>query len=382
VTTTIKTAWNTSVAVAITVALLSLSGCGQKAGSTPNQVTAAPLLISAADLVTVRNSALASGPSITGSLAAERLADLRAEVSSVVLAVLKENGDPVRRGDLLVRLDPTAIRDSLMAAEASARAANQAYEQSERQRQRMVKMREMGMISAQQLEDVEMQRNNAQSESEAARTRVVTARQQMQRTEVRAPFDGVVSDRKVSAGDTAAMGKELMKVVDPTSLRFEGRVSADSIGQVAAGQRVSFRVNGFADTDFAGTVTRVNPAASAVTRQVEVLVAFDDPKQKPGVAGLYVEGRIETRSTQVLTLPGASVVRDGDTAFAWRMKDGTLQKVRIKLGERDSRTGQYPVRDGLAEGETVLRYPNSSLKDGQHAQLMGGAQQATMAAEK
>jgi RND family efflux transporter MFP subunit len=370
------------VAVTLAFALLSLSACGQRASSTPTQVAAAPLLISPEDLVTVSNGALASGPSITGSLAAERRADLRAEVSSVVLAVLKENGDSVRRGDLLVRLDPTAIRDSLMAAEASARAATQAFEQSERQHQRMVKMRETGMISAQQLEDVERQRNTAQSESEAARTRVVTARQQLQRTEVRAPFEGVVSDRKVSAGDTAATGKELMKVVDPASLRFEGRVSADSIGQVAAGQGVKFRVNGFAETDFVGTVTRVNPAASAATRQVEVLVAFDESKQKPTVAGLYAEGRIETRSTVTLIVPAASVVRDGDTAFAWRMKGGTLQKVRIQLGERDVRTGQYPVQSGLAEGETILRYPNLSLKDGQHAQLMGSARQPTMVAEK
>ena len=64
---------------------------------------------------------------------------------------------------------------------------------------------------------------------------MVTARQQLERTEVRAPFDGIVSDRKVSAGDTAQIGKELVKVIDPTSLRFEGLVSADSIGEVKAG---------------------------------------------------------------------------------------------------------------------------------------------------
>ena len=362
--------------------MLNLSACGKGAGSTPDQAAAAPLLVSPEDLVTVSNSALASGPSITGSVEAERRADLRAEVSAVVLAVLKENGDPVRRGDLLVRLDQTSIRDSLTAADASFRAATQAYEQAERQYQRMVKLRETNMISTQQLEDVEIQRNSAQSEAEAARTRVVTARQQLERTEVRAPFDGIVSDRKVSAGDTAAVGKELMKVIDPTSLRFEGRVSADSIGQVAAGQRVNFRIHGFADADFAGTVLRVNPAANATTRQVEVLVAFADEKQKPSVAGLYAEGRIETRSASVLTVPTASVVREGDNAFAWRVKDGTLHKVKLDLGVRDARTGQYAVNEGLAEGDTVLRYPGSTLKDGQAAQLAGAAQPATMTAEK
>ena len=111
-------------------------------------------------------------------------------------------------------------------------AAAQAYEQAQRQYERMAKLRETGVVSTQQVEDVEVRRNTAQSDREAARTRVVTARQQLERTEVRAPFDGIVSDRKVSAGDTAQIGKELVKVIDPASLRFEGFVSADSIGEV------------------------------------------------------------------------------------------------------------------------------------------------------
>jgi len=380
--TQIKDACRAGAAVVLACSLLSLGACGKGADDTPEVAEAVALLVSPEDLVTVSNSALASGPSITGSVEAERRADLRAEVSAVVLAVLKENGDPVRRGDLLVRLDQNAIRDSLTAAEASARAASQAFEQAERQYQRMVKLRETGMVAMQQLEDAETQRNNAQSERAAARTREVTARQQLERTEVRAPFDGIVSDRKVSAGDTASVGKELMQIIDPTSLRFEGRVSADSIGEVAAGQRVSFRIQGFADTDISGTVTRVNPAANAATRQVEVLVRFDDPKQQPGVTGLYAEGRVETRSAKTLTVPAASVVREGDSAFAWRVKNGTVQKLKLDLGVRDARTGQYVVNGGLAAGDSVLRHPGSSLKDGQPARLAGSPEQTTVTAEQ
>ena len=219
---------------------------------------------------------LATGPSITGSIEPERRADLRAEVSAVVLAVLKENGDPVKRGDLLVRLDQTSIRDSLTAADASARAADQAYEQAERQFQRMSTLKQTGVVSTQQLEDVEIRRNTAQSDREAAHTRVVTARQQLERTEVRAPFDGIVSDRKVSAGDTARRSaRNCVKVIDPRSLRFEGLVSADSVGEVKAGQhgvvpRPWLRRLG----EFTGMITRVNPAANVTTRQVEVLVSF------------------------------------------------------------------------------------------------------------
>ncbi len=329
----------------------------------------------------VRNSALTSGPSITGSIEPERRADLRAEVSAVVLAVLKENGDPVKRGDLLVRLDQTSIRDSLMSANASMTAAAQAYEQAQRQLERMQKLRETGVVSAQQVEDVEIRRNTAQSDREAARARVVTARQMLERTEVRAPFDGIVSDRKVSAGDTAQVGKELLKVIDPSSLRFEGFVSADSVGEVKTGQHVWFRIHGFEEREFAGVITRVNPSANSTTRQVEVLVAFEDAKQQPNVAGLYAEGRIETRSTATLALPDASVVREGDNAFAWKVSGDKLQKVTLKLGERDARTGAWSLRAGLTEGDRVLRFPNNTLKDGQEVRT-GDAAKPAVVAEK
>jgi RND family efflux transporter MFP subunit len=348
----------------VAISLVVISGCNKGDGKQPDAAMT-PLTLSSEDVLVLRNSALTSGPSITGSVEPERRADLRAEVAAVVLAVLKENGEPVKRGDLLVRLDQTSIRDSLTAAEASMSAAAQAYEQAQRQYERMVKLRETGVVSTQQVEDVEVRRNTAQSDREAARTRVVTARQQLERTEVRAPFDGIVSDRKVSAGDTAQIGKELVKVIDPSSLRFEGFVSADSIGEVRTGQHVWFRIHGFNDREFAGMVTRVNPAANTTTRQVEVLVGFDDAKQQPNVAGLYAEGRIETRSTAALALPSASVVREGDSAYAWRVADAKLQKVALTLGERDARSGAYTLKSGLAEGDKVLRFPNSTLKDGQ-----------------
>jgi RND family efflux transporter MFP subunit len=368
-----RTLRQVGLAVSI-ISLLGLAGCGNgAAGNTPEKETTAKMLLSPEDVLTVASNALASGPSITGSIEPKRRADLRAEVSAVVLAVLKENGDPVKQGDLIVRLDQTAIRDSLTAAEASANAADQAYEQAERQYQRMATLIKTGVVSTQQLEDVEVRRNSAQSDRAAARTRVVTARQQLERTEVRAPFDGVISDRKVSAGDTAAIGKELVKVIDPTSLRFEGLVSADSIGQVKAGQSVWFKVHGYSSDEFTGVITRVNPAANVTTRQVEVLVAFDDAQKQPNVAGLYAEGHVETQSSSTLSLPSASIVNEGDNAFAWRVNGAKLQKVALTLGDRDPRTGSFALRGGLAEGDKVLRFPNSSLKDGQEVQTAAEA---------
>ncbi|MCC6072760.1 efflux RND transporter periplasmic adaptor subunit [Massilia sp. GCM10020059] len=335
------------------------------------------LLISPEDLLTVQSNSVASGPVITGSVQPERKADLRAEVSAVVLQVLKENGDVVKRGDVLVKLDETAIRDSLNSAEAAARASKQALDQAERQVERMKTLRTSGMTSAAAMDDAEVRRNNALSDLAAARTRAVQARQQLQRTLVRAPFDGVVSERKVSAGDTASIGKELLKVIDPTSMRFEGRVSADRIAMVKPGQAVNFRINGYPGQEFRGVVKRVDPAANEVTRQVEVLVGFAPGAAQPRVSGLYGEGRIEAETAAALMLPEGSLVKAGDSAFAWRLKDRTLNKVGIKLGPRDPRSGQYEVLSGLAAGDIVMRSVSSTFTDGQKVEMAASAKVAS-----
>ena len=365
---------NTLLVLAIASALAACSKEGKdpaKAG--PNATAQAKdnkpsqLLVAPEDLLTVQSDALASGPVITGSIQPERRADLRAEVSSIVLQVLKENGEPVKRGDLLVKLDETAIRDSLLSADEAVRAASQALDQSNRQLDRLKTLRASGMTSAAAFDEAEVRKNSALSELSAAKSRAALARQQTSRTQVRAPFDGIVSDRKVSAGDTATVGKELVKVIDPNSMRFEGRVSTDKIATVKLGQPVKFHINGYGKQQFTGVVKRIDPSANDVTRQVEVLVGLTG--EQPRVAGLYAEGRIDAETSDALMLPESAIVRSGDDTYTWRVKGGTLGKVNLEVGMRDQRTGNYEIKAGLAAGDTVLRSPSSNLKDGQKVEM-------------
>jgi membrane fusion protein, multidrug efflux system len=362
---------------------LLLAACG-KPGGTPGAASApkdsTTLLLAPEDLLTLAPARVAQGPVITGAVVPEKRADLRAEVAAVVVQVYKDNGETVRAGELLMRLDDTALRESLASTEEAQRAAGQAFDQAERTAQRLKTLQAQGMTSTQALEDAEVRRNAAQSELAAARTRVVAARQQMQRTLVRAPFDGVVSERKASAGDTVQIGKELLKVIDPRSMRFEGLVSADRLAELKLGQAASFRINGFSDRDFAGRVQRIDASVNAATRQVAVVVAFAEPTEAPRVSGLFAEGRVETGASQALTLPDAAIVRSGDGTAVWRLQGAQVAKVAVRLGERDARSGQWPVQSGLAAGDRLLRNPGSQLVDGQPVELVAAASAASAAA--
>jgi RND family efflux transporter MFP subunit len=344
------------------------ASAGKEADKDAKKEPLVTLQMSPEDTITVESNALASGPVITGSIQPERRADLRAEVGAVVIQVMKENGEPVKKGDVLLRLDETSIRDSVNSADEATRAAEQTLAQAQRMYERQKTLLASGMVSTQAQEDAEIRRNNAQSDLAAARSRSVSARQQLTRTVVRAPFDGIVSERKVSNGDTAQVGKELIKVIDPHSMRFEGLVSADKIGVVKVGQPVLFRVNGYPGQSFSGKVKRVDPAANAVTRQVEVLVDFSEQAQ-PRVAGLYAEGRVESESSSALMIPPSALIQAGDSNYAWRIKGGALAKVALTVGARDDRTGRWQVLSGLATGDMVVRVPGSGFKDGQKVEL-------------
>ena len=130
-----------------------------------------------------------------------------------------------------------------------------------------------------------------------------------------------------------------------------------------------FRVNGFDEREFTGMITRVNPAAKPPRARSKCWWRFDDARQQPKVAGLYAEGRIETRSAASLTLPSASVVREGDNAFAWRVNG--RQAAEGGADARRARRAQRRVRAARpasprATGCCATRTPR--CKDGQAVQ--------------
>lgn len=349
------------------------AAAGTAAKASAEAASAPSLFVAPEDLLTVQASRIAQGPVISGSVQPAKRADLRAEVPAVVMQVLKDNGESVRAGEVLMRLDDTAIRDALTSAQESLRVSTQGVEQADRNLQRLNSLREQGMVSAQALEDAQLRRQQALGDQVAARSRVVSAQQQQSRTVVKAPFDGVVSERRASVGDTAQIGKELLKSIDPRTMRFEGLVSADRLQDLKLGQPVSFRVNGFSERSFAGKLQRIDSSVNTATRQVSVWVSFNDAQVAPKVAGLFAEGRIEASSASVLSAPESALVRQGDTGHAWRIAEGRLHKVAVKLGERDTRSGEWPLLAGLQAGDRILRNPGSNLKDGQDVTLTAAA---------
>ena len=356
----------TGLAFCICMSVL-LVACKPSNSDTDKTAESTSIILGSEDILELGTGEHGTGPIISGSLQPELRADLRAEVSAVIVRVHKENGEPVRKGDILVTLDNSVFKDNLNSAEESLRAAAQSLEGAERQYQRMKSLQAQGMISTQGLEDSENKRNSAQSEYVASKARLAAAKQQLDRTEVRTPFSGVVSARKSSAGDTAQVGKELIQVIDPNSMRFEGQVAADQIGAIKVGQRVNFRINGLVSSaqqlSQIGIVKRIDGAANPITRQVSVIVDLNG-NNRPSIVGLYAEGIIETNTKMAILVSEKALRKEGDKVFAWILNENQINKKPIEIDGRDTRTGSWVVKAGLTTGEKIPREDRSTLKNG------------------
>jgi RND family efflux transporter MFP subunit len=346
----------------------TLAACSKPEVAKVEETSAKPLQLVEQDLLTLSESTLARGPVISGSLQPVVKAELNAEVSGIVMQVLKDNGDLVKAGDVLVKLDQTTYRDKLLSAQEAERSAIVTLEQSNRQLKRMQSLSKQSLVTQEGLEAAENKANQAQSDLASARARLVEARQQMEKTEVKAPFSGVVATRKVSAGDTAQVGKGLMVLIDPASIRFEGYVAADRVGQVKVGNKVTFKVNGYSGQFFTGVVERINPLANESTRQVQLLVAMD-LKEQSLVAGLYAEGHVEAQNSNALMVPESALIREGDKYFVWQFANNELKKTPVELGSKDERWGTKEVLSGVISGAQILRHPQGALTDGAKAEL-------------
>lgn len=366
-----------------------LGGCQPDAStappaSSPNAATplssindSSPLLLGPEDLLVMGQDGGQEPLVLSGAIVAARKADLRAEVSAVVLQTWRENGERVRKGEVLVSLDASVLRENLASAEESARSSARGLDSAERQYQRLKALQGQGMVSLQALEDAELRRHAAQSEAIAAQARVSAARQQLERTRIRAPFDGVLSARKVSVGDNVQAGRELAQVIDPASTRFEGWATAAQVTALRPGQVAALQINGWTQTPLHGRIRHIDASAHPLTRQVGVLVDFETQGPAPMV-GLYAEARIEVlpARTAPLSVPDSALIREGGQTFVWQwLPEGRLQRQAVRLGERNTRLGKWPVLDGLQAGDHILRHPGNQLSAGMPARLRSTAAQ-------
>lgn len=347
--------------VGLAALALALAACGKK--EAPAAQAPQPVAVGKENIAVIESGEIRTGPVISGTLEAEKNATVRAEVAGPVVQTYVERGQRVKDGQLLMRIDDTAIRESYLSAQSAVRSAKLALDNAKRDLERSRTLEQAGAIAQRDLEASERALAAAEAAYADAGARLATARQQLSRTQVRAPLAGAVSDRPVGAGDVVQPGTALVTVVDPSSMRFDASVPAEQIGALRVGAPVEFTVNGYPGRTFTGRIDRINPAADPATRQVRITVAIPN-KGSRLVAGLFAQGRVASETRTGLLAPASAVDQAGVTPSVMRVRNGKAQKVPVQLGLRDEAKEQIEITSGIAVGDTLLLGAAQGIAEG------------------
>jgi RND family efflux transporter MFP subunit len=356
-------------AALVATLLVLFASCG--GGAPAEQEVDAPVVLAPEHLVEVQRQRIEAGPILSGSLEARQRAVLRAEAAGSVSAMAVELGDAVREGQVLARIEDQGQRDAASSAAVALRAAEQDAALAESQAARTRRLVDVGALPRADLEPATLAEAAANARLASARAHLVSSRRQLEGGTLRAPFDGVVSERTVNAGDIVAPGAPMLTLIDPSTMRLQATVSSEHIGSLQAGLEVRFEVRGYPGQRFTGTLDRIAPAADAVTRQVTVLVDIPNPGGRL-VAGLFAEGRIVTEAREALVVPFDALL-DAATVPAVLVVEGDrLERREVGLGLRDEQEERVEVSAGLEGGELLVVGPARTLRPGTTVQVGTG----------
>lgn len=287
--------------------------------------------------IVVSPTSLEQKISTTGSIRADETVDLRSEVSGKITNIYFEEGQPVTKDELLIKTNDSELKAQLNRAE-------HRLQLSEQQEQRQAKLLEKGGISQEDYDATLNQVNVLRSE-------VNLIEAQIEKTEIRAPFDGRVGLKYVSNGSYISPTTRIatLQNIDPVKIDFT--VPERYAGQVDVGDKILFDVQ-TADSTFEGEIYAIEPEISSDTRSLQIR-AVSENKEALLLPGSFanIELILETHP-QALTVPSISLVPEQGRQYVYLYNSGKAIKQEVSTGIRNE--SMVEITEGLTERDTVL----------------------------
>jgi membrane fusion protein (multidrug efflux system) len=297
----------------------------------------------------VQRGSVGRSVTVSGVIEPIRIVGVNSQISGALLAVLVEESNIVRKGGVLARVDDRELQAQLEAAEASYQVTKAAFERAQQLRDRKV-------ITLPEYERDRTAFAAAKAQLEQVRTRVAYAT-------VTAPIDGVVTEKRVEAGDVVAPQTRLFTLADVSTLVVRVGVSELDVVAVKVGDPVALALDAFPDRNFRGRVRRIFPTGDPTTRLVPVEVALrgqDAGEVRPGFLA-RVTFALGTRDG-VLLVPASALVGGQGSESVFVVEDGRAVRRTVMPGVTSE--GRVEIVTGLQEDEQVIVAGNNMLRDG------------------
>ena len=330
--------------------------------------------IAPGEVTPVRRQSLVLAVPVSGSLRAVQSATIKARVAGELQGLQLREGDSVRAGQEVARIDPTDSNARLRQAQQQADAAKAQVNISQRQLDNNRALVDQGFISRTALDTSQASLNAAQASYQAALAAADVARKALADTVLRSPITGLVAQRLVQNGERVAVEARILEVVDLSRLELEALLPpADSVS-VRVGQKARLTIEGNGEP-LQATVVRISPSAQTGSRTVPVYLAVTPPTGGPALRqGLFVQGELDVGTADLLTAPLDAVRTDKPAPYVQLADNGRVAHRAVRTGQRAQVDGQTVVAiEGVPEGALVLAGRVGALPEGTVLRLPGAS---------
>jgi membrane fusion protein (multidrug efflux system) len=292
-----------------------------------------------------------------GTLEPAEAVAMAPEIDGILAEILFREGTPVKAGQILVRLD-----DAILTAELAQTRAELTLSEANFERADTLLKQRSGTQRA---------RDEAFAALQTARASVQLAQTRLDKTVLRAPFDGVLGLRSVSKGGYVNSGDTLVTLQSIDPLKVDFRVPETLLSSIQVGQKIRLTTDALRDRSFEGEIYAIDPQLDVNGRALKLRALVDNHDQilRPGLfarVGIVAENR-----DNAVMIPEAAIVPQGNTRYVFRIEDGKAVRVDVKLGLR--RNGEVEVTEGLASGDVIVISGQQRVRNGGRVEVINNA---------
>ena len=342
--------------IGLTLAVITLAACseGKNSESTEQEEETPAIPVEVAR--PARGDIYAS---YSGTAPIEAFADVAviAKVGGEVREIFVEEGDDAIAGQVLARLDGDRLRLEVAQSDAQLQKLKRDYS-------RNIDLKDKSLISEGDFEKIRY-------EMEGLEASHAMAKLELSYTEIRAPINGVVSERFIKIGNTIDVNTPTFEVTSLEPLVSYLHVPEREYRRLQPGQTATIRVDALPDTEFTGTVARISPVIDSATGTFKLTIEVSDPSRrlKPGMFGRI--SIVSDVRMQALQIPRNAIVEDGAAASVFIVDGESVKKRTIRTGY--SADGMIEILDGLTDGETFVVVGQAGLKNGSRVSVINAA---------
>lgn len=336
--------------------LLVLSfGCGSQEEPSLPVVSAAPQTTIQAAVIEITAAQVPVRVEVTGQVTAIYQATLSSRIQGMIDTLLVREGMKVSKGQVLIQLDSRDVQADLARATAE-------VDNAKAQLNRMKTLYAQDAVSKQEMENA----TRSYKVAEANRKAVLA---QLSYTVVKAPFNGVITEKKVEAGELASPGQPLLQMEDPRQLRLEATVAEGDLKALSLGDKIPIVIDALDAEPLQGVVSQILPSGDPHTHTF--MVKVDLPMTSGLKSGMFGRLQLDKGTVRTILVPAAAIVERGELTSLFAVGADRIGRLRwVKVGRRFGQ--QAEILSGVNVGERVLMDGSRGI-DGATVEIVGQA---------